>query len=674
MTGIIEALLSRKLITTKHIDLARSRQAGTQKSIQELLVEMGFITADDLIDAYSKTSRIPVVNLLKTKIDFSLTKILSEDIAKRYSVFPLHRKGNALVLAMSNPEDVVALDDINSMLDMRIEPVLAKKADIEKCIEKHYHLDDTVNNLLKDIVYDAKIKSTESDQLNKGVFDVDNDKFKASKIVRLVNCTLNDAIKKKASDIHIEPQDGATVIRYRMDGKLKQITKVHSMFHPALVARIKILTKLDIAESKKPQDGRVRISINDRNIDLRISTMPTFYGEKIVLRLLDPKEAKVELDKLGFHREGLNTFMRAIQSPQGMFLATGPTGSGKTSTLYAALNAIKDDTKNIVTIEDPIEYLMKGVNQIQVNPIKNITFVNGLRNILRQDPDVVLVGEIRDKETAEIAFRAALTGHMVFSTLHTNSAVASITRLLDIGLEPFLISSSLSLVVAQRLIRLICPECKKAHTPDRKILDKFEFYTEQLNIRKFYKGAGCRHCSFTGYYGRTALFEILPIDKKIKELIIDRACEEAILNEAKKRGLKTLLEFGMEKVAQGVATLEEVGTTVCVSDEERRKCTRHPIHCPIEYNYKNNGLKNSSVMLNVSKSGAMISSNEAMNLTEDLTLNVCLKNRSFNMPTKVAHIQSENKGKPPYRVGLKFLKKEKSNTEDFLKEIGLSQA
>ena len=563
MSILIDALLRENLINREQLNDAKDKQMGAKKPIQELLVEMGFVKEEDLIRISSKVFNTPILNLDEENIDSSVIKLISYETAKRYGVFPVRQEGDALILAMTDPEDVVALDDIRLMINMEIKPVLSARSVISKGMEKYYHLDDALYDLLKNIVDDTKVEMAKEDRLG-----IEMLKGERSPVVRLANLILSDAVKSRASDVHIEPQENFVEIRFRIDGDLKNIMKVPYKLHAPLVTRIKILAKLNIAESRKPQDGRTSILVNDRKIDLRISTIPTFYGEKVVVRLLDPKEAKIELNKIGFPEEELNIFIETINRPEGMILVTGPTGSGKTSTLYAALNFIKSETTNIITIEDPVEYLIDGLNQIQVNTFKNVTFATGLRNILRQDPDVILVGEIRDKETAEIAFRSSLTGHLVFSTLHTNNSVSSITRLLDIGLESYLISSTLILIVAQRLVRLICPHCKEEYTPDKKIMDKFRIYIDKFNIEKFYKGKGCQQCGFTGFLGRTAIFETLKITEKLKNLITRRSPEDLIFKEARKSGLKLLAESGMEKVAKRRTTLEEIAKVAEVVEEE----------------------------------------------------------------------------------------------------------
>ncbi len=563
MSILIDALLRENLINREQLNDARDKQMGAKKPIQELLVEMGFVKEEDLIRISSKVFDTPTLNLYEENIDPSVIKLISYETAKRYGVFPLRQEGDALILAMSDPQDIMALDDIRLLTNMEIKPVLSARSEISKYMEKYYQLDDALYDLLKNIVDDAKVEMAKEGKLG-----IEMLKGERSPVVRLANLILSDAVKARASDVHFEPQENFVEIRYRIDGDLKKIMKVPSNLHAPLVVRIKNLARMDIIETRKPQDGRTSILVNDRKIDLRISTIPTFYGEKVVARLLDAKEAKIELDKIGFPEDELNIFIEAINRPEGMILVTGPTGSGKTSTLYAALNFIKSETTNIITIEDPIEYLIGGLNQIQINPFKNVTFTRGLRNILRQDPDVILVGEIRDKETAEIAFRSSLTGHLVFSTLHTNNSVSSITRLLDIGLEPYLISSTLILIVAQRLVRLICPHCKEEYTPNKKLMDKFRIYIDRFNIEKFYRGKGCEQCGFTGFLGRTAIFETLKITEKLKSLITRKSPEDLIFKEASKSGLRLLAESGMKKVASGRTTLEEVARVAEVVEEE----------------------------------------------------------------------------------------------------------
>ena len=566
MATLIDALIKENLLTMDQLNDAKDKQIGEKKPVQDILVDMGFLQEEDLMRVSSKVFGMPVVDLSKETVDAAVTKMIPYETAKKYGVAPLRREGNDLLLAMSNPQDVIALDDLRIMTGLNIRPVLSSRSDIEECMENQYQSDESIYDLLKNVVVDCKVEVIKEGD-KEGPVDLGELKVENSPVVRLVDLVLNDAVNNRASDIHVEPQENFTDIRYRIDGDLKSVMRVPAKLQDALAARIKIMAEMDIAEKRKPQDGRIRVYLKGREIDLRVSTVPTFHGEKVVARLLDKKQAVVTLDRIGFDKDEVAVFKRAITTPQGMILVTGPTGSGKTSTLYAALNSVKDETKNIITIEDPIEYLCEGINQMQVNPVKDFTFATGLKSILRQDPNVILVGEIRDKETADIAFRAALTGHLVFSTLHTNSAVASIARLLDIGLEPYLISSSLLLVIAQRLVRVICPHCREEHTPDEDLVKKFKTHIDRLGINRFYRGAGCEECGFTGYRGRTAVFEIFRIDEEIKKLITDGVSESDIFRAARKKGLRTLTESGMGKVAQGITTLEEVDKVIGAGEE-----------------------------------------------------------------------------------------------------------
>ncbi|MGB2651789.1 MAG: ATPase, T2SS/T4P/T4SS family [Candidatus Omnitrophota bacterium] len=567
MATLVDALIKENLLTIEQLNDAKDKQIGAKKPIQDILVEMGFLLEEDLIKVSSKVFGMPVVDLSKEKVDIAVTKRVPYETAKKYGVVPLRREGDELLLAMSNPQDIIALDDLSIMTGMRIKPVLGVRSDIAECIEKQYQSDESIYDLLKNVVVDSKVEIIKEKKEKEGLMDLGDLRVESSPVVRLVDLMLNDAVNNRASDIHIEPQENFTEIRYRIDGDLKSVMKVPAKLQSALAARIKIMAEMDIAEKRKPQDGRIRIYLKGREIDLRISTVPTFHGEKVVARLLDKKQAVITLDKIGFGKDEVAIFKKAITTPQGMVLVTGPTGSGKTSTLYAALNSVKDETKNIITIEDPIEYLCEGINQMQVNPIKDFTFATGLKSILRQDPNIILVGEIRDRDTADIAFRASLTGHLVFSTLHTNSAVASIARLLDVGLEPYLIASSLLLVIAQRLVRVVCPYCKEEYTPNEDVMRKFRAYMDKLGISVFYRGKGCEKCGFTGYQGRTAVFEMFQVDEEIKKLISAGASEGDISEVARKKGLRTLAESGMEKVARGETTIEEIDKIIGAGEE-----------------------------------------------------------------------------------------------------------
>lgn len=578
MSLLTEKLIAGNLITSQQLSDARDKQLGAKKSLPDLLIEMGFVKEEDLLGVASEVFRLPVVDLEKEEIDPLAVRIVPFEIAKRYCIFAFRRLADTLILATSDPQDILALEDVGISTKMKIKCVLAVKSQITRSIERHYHADDTVYDIFKNFSGNLDAFLAQGRQSPDEIVYEDKAPEEASPVVRLISLLLSDALKNRASDIHIEPQEKYVLIRYRIDGDLREILKVPVTLALSLANRIKIISGLDIAENRKPQDGRASIVAVNRRVDLRISVIPTHYGEKVELRILDPQEAMVRLDKIGFSSQELELFTGTIHRPQGIILVTGPTGSGKTSTIYAALNSIKDQKKNIMTIEDPIEYLIEGVNQIQVNPVKEVTFAQGLKSILRQDPNVILVGEIRDFETAEIAFRSSLTGHLVFSTLHTSSSVGTITRLLDIGVEPYLMSSSLIFIVAQRLVKCICKDCREEYVPDKKLTDRFRVYIDSLHIDRFSRGKGCRHCDYSGYFGRTAIFELLKISDEIKSIINGKFSEGEILNAGLREGLLLLVEAGIKKVAEGITTLEEVARVAEILEIETAKALPGQTH------------------------------------------------------------------------------------------------
>ncbi|MFH1379195.1 MAG: ATPase, T2SS/T4P/T4SS family [bacterium] len=565
MNKLIETLISEKLITEEQLKDAKARQIGARKPIQKILVEMGFISDDDLMRASAQVFKMPLTDLNLEVINTSLVKLVPYELTKRYGIFPVRKENNKLLLAMSNPIDILAIDDIKMLIHQEIIPLLCSKSQITEHIDRYYQSDDMLYDLLKNVVEDRNVKILKDIKSVGSRFEVKIASDQYGPVAKLINFILSDAVKNHVSDIHIEPKEKSVKIRYRIHGDLRDIIDVPPKLQFPLIARIKIMSNLNLAETRMTQDGRSSISAYGRNMDVRVSLIPTYFGEKAVLRLLDPLEAKLSLDKIGLQEQDLKMIKSCMNKSQGMILVTGPTGSGKTSTLYAGLNYIRNETKNIITLEDPIEYLLDGINQIQVNPIKDLTFSNGLRSILRQDPNVILVGEIRDLETAEIAFRASLTGHLVLSTLHTNNASATISRLFDIGLEPYLLSSII-IIIAQRLVKVICPNCKEAYEPDNELKREFNMYIELCNVQKFYKGKGCQRCNFTGYIDRTAIFEILKLDEKMRSLITKKASEDELLKEARMHGMKLLVESGMEKLAQGITTLEEVASVADIAE------------------------------------------------------------------------------------------------------------
>lgn len=559
MSTLLAALIKKNLVTAEQLLAARKKQSGLPRPVQDLLIEAGHLSEEDLFAAARNAFPRPVIDLEQAAIDPELVRLIPRQKAMGHGIFPVMKEKDILVLAMSDPSDIMARDEIGFMTGLTVRPLLCKKSQIAKYIKKYYQAAESVHEILKDTIDDVQ-RIAAPDERAASEETVDLVKFEAdnSSFVRFVNKIISDAVAGRASDIHIEPQEKTVDVRYRIDGHLKNIIRVPRDLQPRLTARIKILAKLDIAEQRKVQEGRIKILIGEDKIDLRISVIPLVHGEKIVMRILDRNSAQFDLNKIGFQPQELEIFKEAIHRPQGVILVTGPTGSGKTTTLYSALQHIRSETKNIVTIEDPIEYLIEGINQIQLSRFKDVTFANGLRSILRQDPDIILVGEIRDKETAEIAFRASLTGHLVFSTLHTNNAASSITRLLSIGLESYLIASSITLLVSQRLVRLICPNCYEEDVPDETLLLKFRNIVENVDIKRFYAGRGCEQCNLSGFYGRTSIFEILRVDEKIRDLIFNKAPENHISREAVAGGMRTLAQSGIIKVAAGLTTLREV--------------------------------------------------------------------------------------------------------------------
>ncbi|MBF0123167.1 MAG: Flp pilus assembly complex ATPase component TadA [Candidatus Omnitrophica bacterium] len=570
MPSLLQTLIQEGLITPEQAQDVRDKQLGAKRPFGELLVEMGFIKEELLATVFASKFHLPLYNP-KDIPDRAALKLLSFDFAKKYGVFPLRQEKGTLILAVSDPSDVMAIDDISAITGLNVNRVLATRAQVTILQMEGYQLDDTVYDLLKNVTSPNMIQLLKEEGNQTRAIDIKSDEENNSPVINLLALILGDAVRMRATDIHIEPREGCVDIRYRIDGYLKSVLKVPSNFMARLSSRIKVLADLDIAETRKTQDGRVKIRINQRDIDLRLAVIPTFYGEKIAIRLLDKEQAKTTLDKIGFEEYELNKFRTALASPQGMVLVTGPTGSGKTSTLYAALTAIKNETKQIITIEDPIEYLIDGINQIQLNINKDVTFASSLRSILRQDPNVIFVGEIRDRETSDIAFRASQTGHLVLSSLHTNNSVASITRLFDIGVEPYLVSSSLIIVVAQRLVRLICPKCKEEYVPNADHLELLRPFIGEIPLSKLYRGKGCQYCGFDGFYGRTAVFEIMEVNSEIRELIGRQASEKEIYKEARKNGLRTLAESAAIKVVQGLTTIEEITRVVDIARADQEQ-------------------------------------------------------------------------------------------------------
>ena len=553
-----EILIKKGLISKEDLEKALEIQKREGGKLGEILINNQLITEEDLARALSEQLGIPYISyssgLLKPNPHQKLEELIPKEAAVKNLVLPLVKEGNTLTCAICDPLDLTLIDNLKKLTGCQINPIISTKSDILKSIEEFYGKIDFLKEAVES-TYAIDLEEVETDTASHEEISVDKliEKAEEALVVRLVDLILNEAIEERASDIHIEPFFDRLRIRYRIDGVLYEIPSPAKHMHLPIVSRIKILSKMDIAEKRLPQDGGFSVKKGGRTIDLRVSTIPTIYGEKVVIRILDKSRVPLDLAYLGFTSEELKVLRKVITSPWGLVLLTGPTGSGKSTTLYAILNEIKSPKKNIITVEDPVEYRLEGINQVQVKPEIGLTFARALRHFLRQDPDIIMVGEIRDLETAEICVRASLTGHLVFSTLHTNDAPSAVTRLIDIGLPPYLVSSSLSCIVAQRLVRKLCPKCKEPYEIKKEMFDELK-----INKDIIYKPKGCEECKNIGYKGRTLIAEILSVDETIRELISKNAHVSYIREAAKKSGMRTLLESGIKKVEEGITSLEEV--------------------------------------------------------------------------------------------------------------------
>jgi type IV pilus assembly protein PilB len=580
-----ELLLKEKLITPEQLSQALAQQKANGGKLGYNLVKMGFVKDDQITTLLSKQYGVPSINLAQFKIDPTIVKLVPTDTARKYQIIPLSRAGSTLTIAMTDPTNVFAMDDIKFMTGYTVEPVVASETAITDAVEKYYPtgkggaapakgakpgektgstlemasrgLEELQNTLIggaDDVEVLEELQEISAEALAKQGED--------APVVRLVNVVLMSAIQKGASDIHIEPYEKELRVRYRIDGILYNIMAPPMKYRDAIVSRVKIMSKLDISEKRLPQDGRIKIRYNEsgepKEIDFRVSVLPTLFGEKIVLRLLDKDKLMLDMTKLGFEAESLAKFELAIARPWGMVLVTGPTGSGKTNTLYSSISKINTPETNIMTAEDPVEFNLAGVNQVQVKENIGLNFAAALRSFLRQDPNIILVGEIRDFETAEIAVKAALTGHLVLSTLHTNDAPSTINRLMNMGIEPFLVASSVHLICAQRLVRRVCSNCKEPNPQTPEALMQAGYTEELANSVTPMKGAGCDKCNTTGYKGRVGLYEVMAIEDELRELILVGASGMELRRKAVEEGMITLRQSGLRKVADGLTSIEEV--------------------------------------------------------------------------------------------------------------------
>ncbi|MDZ7372336.1 MAG: type II secretion system ATPase GspE [candidate division KSB1 bacterium] len=543
-------LVEQGLITEEQLRKALAYQQKAGKLLGRSLIELGFIGEEELIKALSEQLGVQYVSLKNYRIDPEVVKLVPEELARNYRLIPLFAIEKTLTVAMANPLDVVAIDALSRTTGMKVEPVVCSEEEIAEAIE-HYYGGNRIRSALRDLQLPLG-KEEELEQVDEQTLRREAEE---GPIIKLVNLILEQAVQDGASDIHVEPLEDRVRIRYRIDGVLHEVHSAPKAVQLALTSRLKILSDLNIAERRVPQDGRFRLHLQNREIDFRVSTLPTAFGEKVVLRILDKKKT-IRLHELGLDERELAILRSLLKRPHGMILVTGPTGSGKTTTLYAALMELDRNSKNIVTLEDPIEYQLEGVSQSQVNPKIGLTFAAGLRSILRQDPDIVMVGEIRDLETAQISVQAALTGHLLLSTLHTNDAAGAVTRLIDMGVEPYLIASSVQGVVAQRLLRRVCPNCAEPWKPPAELLESLQVSLDP--DVQFVRGKGCIGCKQLGYKGRIAIYEILVMDDELRELVLRRAPSTEIRNLAIRKGMRTLREAGLRKAAEGITTLDEV--------------------------------------------------------------------------------------------------------------------
>ncbi|MCL4467302.1 MAG: type IV-A pilus assembly ATPase PilB [Deltaproteobacteria bacterium] len=550
-----ELLVKENLITPEQLKKAIEEQKAGGGRLGSSLTKLGFVTDEELLSFLSKQYNVPAINLDEFEIDKEVVRKIPENIARKHLIVPVNQTGSTLIIATSDPTNLSVIDEIKFLTGYNVEFVAATETAIKKSIEKYFEVSTDYQEIMDEAAEEYEVIG-DDDNIDVKTLEKASEE---APVIKLVNSVLNDAIKRGASDIHVEPYEKAFRIRFRIDGMLYEIMKPPISLKNAIASRLKIMSKLDIAERRRPQDGRIKIRYADgKDIDFRVSVLPTLFGEKIVLRLLDKSNLQLDMTKLGFNEKQLKDFKDAVHKPYGMVLVTGPTGSGKTTTLYSALSELNQISKNVSTAEDPVEYNIPGVNQVQMHEEIGLNFAASLRSFLRQDPNIIMVGEIRDYETAEIAVKAALTGHLVLSTIHTNDAPSTINRLLNMGIEPFLVASSVHAILAQRLMRKICEKCKEEIDIEKKFLTDIGMSEAEAKTTKTYKGKGCNTCSNTGYKGRIAVYEILTIAEEIRELILAGASANEIKKEAIRLGMMTMRQSAIDLLKKGLTTIDEV--------------------------------------------------------------------------------------------------------------------
>ncbi len=554
---VVTRLLDAGRITEEQVE--KARQSGIHP-LHDALIDLNFIAQDEVYELIAEEMGVAYVNLGSYQVDEGAASLLGEDLCRRHEVVPIYTMGDSIGLAMSDPRNVHALDQVSTLTRMQVDPFLSSSRDIKRLLDRLFQRLGSMEDMIEDLEV-TRIKEVEEDAVEL------KDLAEEAPVTKLVNLILAQAVRDRASDVHINPEEDMLRVRFRIDGALYEIPSPPKRLRPAITSRIKVMSNLNIAETRKPQDGHIRLRIEGTDIDIRVSTLPTVHGENVVLRILNSSSVIVGLDQLGFSERNLEIFREVIFKPHGVLLNTGPTGSGKTTTLYTALQTINSMDKNIITVEDPVEYRLRLIRQVQVNSKVGLSFADGLRSILRQDPDIIMVGEIRDRETAEIAIQAALTGHFVLSTLHTNDAAGAIPRLMHMGVEPFLVAAALEAIMAQRLVRRICPNCREAYSPHPLVLKQLGLNPE--HEVEFFRGAGCETCRGAGYKGRLAVFEIIQMSPALRHLAIAKAGSDAIVEQALQEGFVSLREDAIAKVLSGQTTVEEMarvtGTKVDVT-------------------------------------------------------------------------------------------------------------
>jgi type IV pilus assembly protein PilB len=556
---LTEILINNKLITQEQLDKALLIQKEKGGKLSDVIIDLKFVKESELISTLSEGLGLPLIDLKRFKIDHEIVKIIPVDIARHYQIIPVSKMGDSITLAMADPLNIFAIDHVQSLTGYKINPIISSPQDIMQTIELSYP--DATKGIIDDLVKEINVPSIElvKEETETQLSDQELSRIsREAPVIKITNMILEDSVKQKSSDVLIEPFDKKLRIRYRIDGMLQEQKAPPKSMHPSIVSRIKVMSDLNIAEHRLPQDGRFKVKMSGRPVDFRVSILPSSFGEKVAIRILDKQQAMLDVDKLGFDDAAIEKLKKISRMPHGMMLVCGPTGSGKTTTLYSVLKFVDSPDKNIVTVEDPVEYQLTGINQVNARPEIGLTFASALRSILRQDPNIIMIGEIRDYDTVDIAIKSALTGHLVLSTLHTTTAPGAIVRLVNMGVEPYLINSSLICVVAQRLVRKICSYCKESFILKKDILDSLRLKADDVKEQRFFRGKGCSNCFNLGYSGRVGIVEVLMITAAIRDLVLNCAQEHVIKQQARKEGMKTLRENGIDLALKGITTIEEI--------------------------------------------------------------------------------------------------------------------